>query len=261
MSIIIGVFLWGSFSLGAIADCGHPQTAAFAVAKVSDGDTLKLTDGRSVRVLGVNAPEITQGPKRGQPLGKESLVSARQFIAKSNGKVRLGFDAEKRDHYGRWLAHVYDISGRSLAVEQIRRGMAIQISVPPNLAQDACLTAVEKRARKIPKGVWRNAYWANTDAKALGLNDTGFRVVRGMVTRVDAKSSVWIEFDGQLVANIKKFDLRSFKQRNWQSLIGKTVEVRGWIKSRPQKNGPANGRIFKPLVMGVRAPSSFKVID
>jgi micrococcal nuclease len=262
VSLLTGVFLCLLSSSSVLAECGHPETASIAVAKVQDGDTLKLSDGRSVRVLGINAPEITVGQKRGQPLGKESLASAQEFVARAGGEVRLGFDAEKRDHYGRWLAHVYDKSGRSLAVEQIRIGMAFQISVPPNRAQESCLSSVEVRARKNPSGVWRNSYWSSFPSVSLALSDTGFRLVRGKVTRVDVNSSVWIEFDGDLVAQIKKSDWSGFGRSDWQSLVGKNLEVRGWITARKDRGNPQGGkRRFKPLVMGLRAPSSLKVIN
>ncbi len=243
----------------AVAECGHPETPPIAVARVQDGDTLKLADGRSIRVLGINAPEITLGQKRGQPLGRESLASARQFINEAGGEVRLGYDLERRDRYGRWLAHVYDKSGRSLAVQQLRSGMAIQVAVPPNRAQESCLLAVESRARKNPTGVWRSDYWNGFQAKSLTIADTGFRVVRGKVARVDVNSAVWLEFDGELVAQIKKSDWNAFRQKDWKSLQGKTLEVRGWITARRTKNtsGP---RRFKPLVMTLRSPSSLTVI-
>ncbi len=261
--MLAGVFLCllSSVSASVLAECGHPETTAITVAKVQDGDTLKLSDGRSVRVLGINAPEITVGQKRGQPLGKESLVSAQQFVARAGGEVRLGFDVEKRDHYGRWLAHVYDKFGRSLAVEQIRAGMAFQISVPPNRAQESCLSSIEIRTRKNPTGVWRNAYWGSFPSTSLSVVDTGFRVVRGKVARVDVNSSVWIEFEGELVAQIKKSDWPAFGRSDWSSLAGKNLEVRGWISARKDKGNSQDGkRRFKPLVMGVRTPSSMKVI-
>lgn len=259
--LLTGVFLCLLSSTSVLAECGHPETASIVVTKVQDGDTLKLGDGRSVRVLGINAPEITIGQKRGQPLGQESLASARQFVARAGGEVRLGFDAEKRDRYGRWLAHVYDKSGRSLAAEQIRAGMAFQVSVPPNGAQESCLYSIESRARKNPAGVWRNAYWSGFPSASLTMSDTGFRLVRGNVTRVDVNSSVWIEFDGDLVAQIKQSDWQAFGRNDWQSLKGKTLEVRGWISARKDKGNQNGKRRFKSLVMGVRTPSSLKVID
>lgn len=262
VSVLTGVFLCLLSSSLVLAECGYPETALIRVVKVQDGDTLKLVDGRSVRVLGINAPEITVGQKHGQPLGQESLANARQFVARAGGEVRLGFDAETRDHYGRWLAHVYDKSGRNFAVEQIRAGMAFQVTVPPNRAQESCLASIEWRARKNPTGVWRNSYWSRFPSTSLTLQDTGFRLVRGRIARVDVNVSVWLEFDGELVAQIKKSDWQAFGHRDWKSLIGKTVEVRGWITARKDKVSQQHGkRHFKALVMGVRTPSSLKVID
>lgn len=261
MSILTGVFLCLFSTAPVVAECGFPETALIGVAKVQDGDTLKLKDGRSIRVLGINAPEIKVGQKPGQPLGLQSLQHARQFVARSGGEVRLGFDAERRDRYGRWLAHVYDKSGRSLGVEQVRAGMAFHISVPPNRTQESCLASIELKSRKKPTGVWRDPYWASFPSSSLMSGDTGFRLVRGKVTRVDVNSSVWIEFEGNLVAQIKRSDWAAFayNKTKWQSLTGKTLEVRGWISAR--RANTKDKRQFKPLVMGVRAPSSLKVVN
>ena len=261
-TIFAGVFLCLYFSSSVLAECGHPETAVMTVSKVLDGDTIKLSDGRSVRVLGINAPEITVGQKRGQPLGKESLANARQFINRSGNEIRLGFDVEKRDHYGRWLAHVYDKSNRSLAAEQLRAGMAIQVSVPPNGAQENCLLNAESHAKEKSIGVWRNSYWVNFASSRLTTADTGFRLVRGKITRVDVNSSIWIELEGNLVAQIRKADGKAFGRIGWKSLVGKTVEVRGWITlRRPKENAQNYKRQFKPLVMGIRSPSSLKVLN
>ena len=156
---ISGVFLCLLFPLVAIAECGTPSGELLQVVRVSDGDTLKLQDGRSVRVLGINAPEIAHGKNVGQPFGRESRAAAQALIGASKGKVRLGFEQERHDHYGRLLAHVYDSRGRSLAAAQLRAGMALQIAVPPNTAHMRCLSRLELIARNKSLGLWRDNYW------------------------------------------------------------------------------------------------------
>ena len=247
----------------AIAECGLPAGEIVQVVRVSDGDTLKLQDGRSVRVLGINAPEIVHGNKPGQPFGRESRVAAQGFINASKGKIRLGFEREIHDHYGRLLAHVYDSRGRSLAVAQLRAGMALQIAVPPNTAQMHCLMSAEREARQKSLGVWRDNYWQPLPTLSLRGDETGFRLVRGRIAKVDINSAVWLEFEGKLVAKVAKKDWPLFvgqkphwQKSDWLALRGKTVELRGWISLQQSRRSQR----FKPLVMQLRSPSSIKVI-
>lgn len=259
---ISGVFLCLSVlcsaSAAVLAECGSPSGRALQVARVSDGDTLKLQDGRSVRVLGINAPEITHGQNMGQPFGRESRAAAQAFIDASKGSVRLGFERETHDRYGRVLAHVYDSRGRSLAAAQLRAGMALQIAVPPNTAQMQCLAKMELVARNASVGLWRDNYWQPLPTQSLRGGETSFRFVRGRIAKVDINSAVWLEFDGKLVARVAKKDwpLFVYQRADWLALEGKTVEVRGWITTQKSKRSAQ----FKPLVVQLRSPSSIRVI-
>ena len=255
---ISGVFLCLLFSGVAVAECGSPSGELLQVARVSDGDTLKLQDGRSVRVLGINAPEITHGKSAGQPFGRESRAAVQAFIDVSKGKVRLGFEQERQDHYGRLLAHVYDSRGRSLAAAQLRAGMALHIAVPPNTHQMQCLAKLELAARNQSLGLWRDNYWQPLPTRSMRGDEAGFRFVRGRITKVDINLAVWLEFEGKLVARVAKRDWPLFANgsSDWLALKGKTVELRGWI--RPQQS--RRSQQFKPLVMQLRSPSSLIVI-
>lgn len=259
---IPGVFLCLCFSLASLADCGRPAGTLLEVARVSDGDTIKLKDGRSVRVLGINSPEIAHGKIPAQPLGREARAAAQVFIRRAGGKVRLGFEQERADRYGRLLAHVYDPNGRSLAVDLLQAGMAIQISVPPNVAQEDCLLAFERRARVRGVGVWRDRYWNAYPAELLSAQDTGFRHLRGRVNRVDVNSSAWLELEGNLVVRIAKQDWSRFayNKRDWLALKGKELDVRGWVRARKiQKNGRLHA--FKPLILQLRSPAALQVSE
>lgn len=259
---ISGVFLCLLLVLPAAADCGLPAGSGSLqkVVRVSDGDTIKLDDGRSVRVLGVNAPELAHGNRPAQPLANEARLAAQAFIQRAGGKVRLGFEREKADRYGRLLAHVYDTRGRSLAAELLQKGMALQIAVPPNIAQARCLSAFERRARKGSIGVWRHQYWNAYPAVLLSPRDAGFRHVRGKVVRVDVNSSAWLELEGNLAVRIAKQDWPEFgnNRRDWLALQGKTIEVRGWLLARKPKKG-RDGKSFKPLLLQLRSATSLQL--
>jgi len=99
------------------------ETDSFKVARVVDGDTLLLSTGERVRLLGVDTPEFYYSRKlfadsrqTGQDvqtirqLGKRASAFVKRLV--ENREVTLQFDpinARKnhRDRYGRLLAYVF----------------------------------------------------------------------------------------------------------------------------------------------------------
>jgi len=160
------------------------ETARWArVEHVYDGDTFRTARGEKVRLLGINAPEITHGSEPGQPLGGAATRTLRALIA---GKtVRLTFDRERRDTYGRLLAHVWRRDGLWVNGEMVRRGMAHAYPFVPNLREADKLLALEREARKNRRGIWATPRFAVLDAARISRANVGqFRLVRGRVTRL-----------------------------------------------------------------------------
>ena len=200
------------------------------VDRVIDGDTVKLKDGRHLRVLGINTPEVDHGMDHsGQALGEESRKAAEAFFS-SDKRVRLFYDVERLDPYKRTLAHVYDLQGNSLSAELLRKGLGFHVAIPPNLSLNDCLHAQEAIARKKSLGLWSHTEWRPIPASRLSIADTGFKRVSGRVVSVRKTQSVWLELDGPLVIKISAVDLKSFPSHDWSSWQGKRVEVRGWLK-------------------------------
>lgn len=122
------------------------------VAQVLDGDTVVLEDGRKVRLLGIDAPELE---KEGQPaefLGyKAKKVLADLALGQ---KVRLEFDELKYDRYGRTLAHLFLPDGTHLNRELVRQGLARVYVIPPNLRYRAEILAAQREAIEARRGLW-----------------------------------------------------------------------------------------------------------
>ena len=134
-ALLIGFFLTSS--------AGEAETAL--VAKVSDGDTILLKDGRQVRYLGINAPE------RDQPFHQKARELNR---ALTTGKpVRLEFDQEREDRYGRLLAHVY--AGQEMVnARLLREGLAHLYLIPPNLMHAQGFLRLQEEAKAKGAGLW-----------------------------------------------------------------------------------------------------------
>jgi micrococcal nuclease len=101
-----------------------------------------------VRYLGVNTPE------RDQPFYEE----AKQFNASlvEGKRVRLEFDLDTLDKYGRTLAHVF-VGDTHVNLELVRQGYANVYTVPPNLKYNEDLLAAEREAREGQRGLWAPA--------------------------------------------------------------------------------------------------------
>ncbi|MBW2406005.1 MAG: thermonuclease family protein [Deltaproteobacteria bacterium] len=76
---------------------------------VHDGDTIVLTDGRYVRYIGINAPEIAHDNHKAEAFGYEAKNYNKSLVRSKT--VRLEFDKEKYDRHGRLLAYVFLLNG------------------------------------------------------------------------------------------------------------------------------------------------------
>jgi len=122
------------------------------VIQVLDGDTVILEEGRKVRLLGIDAPELE---KEGQPAqflahkAKEVLTQLAQ-----GKKVRLEYDELRYDRYGRTLAHLFLPDGTHLNQELVRQGLARVYVIPPNRRYQEELLAAQREAILAPRGIW-----------------------------------------------------------------------------------------------------------
>ncbi|MFO7769591.1 MAG: thermonuclease family protein [bacterium] len=124
------------------------------VVDVVDGDTIKVRLGgevETVRYIGMDTPE-TVHPTRGvEPYGKEACEQNRRLV--EGERVRLEFDVEKRDRYGRLLAYVF-VDTLFVNAELLRRGYAQLMTVPPNVKYVDLFRRLQTEAREADRGLW-----------------------------------------------------------------------------------------------------------
>ena len=92
------------------------QRGTFLVTRIVDGDTLELGNGETVRLVGIDTPEVGECGYDAASVALARLVSGRQ--------VRLGRSDEDRDYYGRLLRYV-DVGSTDAGLRLIRSGLAI----------------------------------------------------------------------------------------------------------------------------------------
>ena len=129
----------------------EPDFKFYVVKKVIDGDTLRLEDGRQVRLLGVDTPESKHSEVPVQAFSKEAYEFSRQMV--EGFEVRLEYDVEETDKYGRTLAYVYLRDGRMLNIEILKRGYAYVLRRFP-FKKKAEFLYIQDQARQEHRGLW-----------------------------------------------------------------------------------------------------------
>ena len=124
------------------------------VARVVDGDTIVLQDGRVIRLIGIDTPELKQRQSLPLAAGAQIAKTWLQNKMPSKSRLKLVFGAERRDDYGRWLAHPLTEQGQLLVKEMLELGLGSLLQIPPNHGYWSCLLEAEQRARQQALGIW-----------------------------------------------------------------------------------------------------------
>jgi micrococcal nuclease len=128
------------------------QDGVFRVDFAVDGDTLQLAGGQRVRLIGVNTPETVKPNWPVEPFGPEASAFTKEFVA--GREVRLQFDRERTDQYGRLLAYVW-VEDRLLNETLVLKGLArYEPQYKYSAAMHQRFKAAQKLAQKQHLGIW-----------------------------------------------------------------------------------------------------------
>ena len=169
ISKIISVFILAFFLIN-LSSCNKAQPesryADIYVRRVVDGDTLELQGGERVRLIGIDTPEVHESEKlhRDARRSRQDIRAIKAMGERSweftkglaEGKaVRLEFDVEKRDRYGRFLAYVYLADGTFLNAKIVEGGYASLMTFPPNVKYANLFLRLYREARQNRRGLWK----------------------------------------------------------------------------------------------------------
>jgi len=204
------------------------HTEGARVAEVFDGDTVRLTDGRHVRLIGINAPELGHDGQPDEPLAAAARDRLRSLV--EGRDVRLLFEEQQTDHYGRLLAHLELADGTKIEETLLGDGLASAIAIPPNVRDITRLQAAEARARQAHRGLWGDSYYVSAAADTLNPARTGYRFVHGRVTHVGAsRKYVYLDLGSRFALRIARDDWQRYFHARPESWRGARIEARGWI--------------------------------
>lgn len=204
-----------------------PGYSYFTVDKVFDGDTVRLDDGRKVRLLGINTPEITHRNRISEAGGDV----AKQWLSNKlqNKRVRLVTDVESFDKYHRTLAYLMTEHNELINLQLVELGLAAVTIYPPNLAYVNELVEAGKRAQQAKRGIWQHEAYSVVPVDLIDKKGhSGWIRLAGTVGLIrSSRKFVYLEFTDKFQARIEKKWLNLFP--DVESYRGKTLEVRGWL--------------------------------
>jgi micrococcal nuclease len=126
----------------------------FTIARVVDGDTIKLTDSRTVRLVEIDTPETKQPSEPIECYGREASQRTAELLPPGE-PVRLTYEQDREDRYGRTLAHVHRVrDGLWINAELVRGGYAQVMIYEPNNLYEPELRALQVEAQRAARGMW-----------------------------------------------------------------------------------------------------------
>ena len=134
---------------------GEPSLFAadwYHVRWVNDGDTIVLSDGRHVRYIGIDAPEMAYAEKAAEPFAEKSKQYNRNLTL--GKQVKLEYDQDRYDNYGRLLAYVFLRDGAFVNQSMLQKGLAHYYQKKPNIRQAKKLLQAQKAAMRAKVGIW-----------------------------------------------------------------------------------------------------------
>jgi micrococcal nuclease len=155
LGLLVALALAGAFA--AMSPGGGPPAASgedVAVVRVVDGDTLIVTGGVRVRLIGINTPESVDPRRPVECFGKDAAAALARLVPPGTS-VRLSYDVERTDRFGRTLAYLYrQPDGLFVNAALVEQGYAQPATYPPNVAHAVEFGALARQARQGNIGLW-----------------------------------------------------------------------------------------------------------
>lgn len=126
-------------------------SGAQLVERVVDGDTIVVQGVGRVRLIGVDTPETVDPRRPVERFGREASAFTKRLL--EGRRVRLEYDRERTDRYGRTLAYVHLPDGTLANAEIIRLGYGHAYTRFPFRYLDR-FRQLEREARDAGRGLW-----------------------------------------------------------------------------------------------------------
>jgi len=148
------------FSFGtqqAAAPAAHSLDGFFPVARVVDGDTIRVTmngEEKVVRMIGVDTPESVHPSKPVECFGVEATLFVESLLLDQVVRVVRDPSQQQYDQYGRALGYVYLPDGTNVAEHIIRSGYGYEYTYNTPYQQQRQFEEAQTYAENNKLGLW-----------------------------------------------------------------------------------------------------------
>ena len=200
------------------------------VVEVIDGDTVRLSNGKDLRYLGINTPETRLHKKNSWKKtfsywGNRARVFNEQLVLSK--KVRIEYDRKKKDKYNRLLGYIF-VDGIMVNAQLLKKGLAVIDVRFPNYKYVNQLAEAFLAGLKTKSGIWNNPLKFHTLDLKKYIGEIGIFEAK-VLKVVNYKNTILILFPKNFRAVIFKDNLSLFKNMDL-NLEGKIVKVYGMLK-------------------------------
>jgi endonuclease YncB( thermonuclease family) len=213
------------------------------VAEAVDGSTLRLADGRLVRLAGVQPPQPRFGSGSG-PANAPAELARDELAGLAAGRPVVLHAADPAlDRYGRTLADAVRHDGVWLQEALVSAGAALVVPLPGmEVARARTLLAAEEEARQAGRGLWAEPAFRVRSPSGAAQAVGGFGIVEGVVAdTAEVRGRVYLNFGEDwredFTISVAPGDRDAFEEAGIDllALAGRTVRARGWLRDF---NGP-----------------------
>ncbi|MEA2830043.1 MAG: hypothetical protein QOF22_791 [Bradyrhizobium sp.] len=232
--LLCGIVFLAGASPAVAAGCSFEPQGEGRVAAVIDARTLRLADGREVRLEGIEPVAATDQAKASRTAGLAAIVAGRE--------VKLSGPDDTPDRYGRQPAFVFIAASETLVQELLlAQGEAWVSATVTNKDCAAVLMSAEAAARQAKRGAWADpAAIKNAESPGDILAGIGrFTVVEGRVLSVrQAGATTYLNFgrnwtqDFAVTISRRMIPVVEAAGIGLKSLEKRRIRVRGWVEAR-----------------------------
>ena len=205
------------------------------VVKIRDGDTVTLSTGQEIRLVGIQAPKTHQSIQRA-PAWPHSLEAREALVFRLlNRNVRFAYAGNIMDRHGRGLAHLIGTDGNWVQGWMLAQGHARVYSFSDNRQFVPEMLRYETQARNAGLGLWALDLYrvrqADGDLRPLNF----FHLIEGQVQDVaQVRGRIFLNFGEDwredFTATIEPDTARQFRGDwpDWDAVMARRIRVRGW---------------------------------
>ncbi len=224
----------------AAQPCPGEQSTPVAVARVVDGRTFVLADGREVRLSGLEIPRASDDDAD-TDAGDRARAALEALIGGREVALRPANPAT--DRYGRAVAAVFVAPGGEwVQAGMIASGHALASARSGTASCMAELLRRERAARNAKLGLWEEPYYVIPRAEghaAVAAERGRFTLVEGKVLSVrESGATIYVNFGRRwsedFTVTIAKRNVRAFAAAGLEpnTLQGRVIRIRGWVEER-----------------------------